>query len=412
MKICLATIGSDGDVQPFLALARGLLARGHQVTLTAQSRYGARAASLGVPFMSVGPTWDDRLMEEQFGAVLREKDPMKQLQMICEVIKGEMKPMVPQFLDFLPGHDALVSHPIQIAAIAAARVTGTPYAGAHLSNTMRSRHINPLGSDLGRLLNALLWRGAGFMARRATDGPLNEVVRAAGLDPWRDIFFDAAYSRKLDMLAVSPQVIAPDPLWPSTFHATGYWFLEEPAFTPDPDLAAFMEAERPVVITFGSMAGSDAETRTAKLFDALRRLGRPAVLQSGWANLGEGDLPPNVRRIGFVPHGWLFSHAGCVVHHGGAGTTAAALRAGVPQVIVWHMGDQPVWGRLVHRLGVGPKMRSNHQFDGKWLAATLTRVMADEAMKKRASDVGAAVRAEDGVGKAVGLIESFAGSVG
>jgi UDP:flavonoid glycosyltransferase YjiC (YdhE family) len=95
-----------------------------------------------------------------------------------------------------------------------------------------------------------------------------------------------------------------------------------------------------------------------------------------------------------------------VVHHGGAGTTAAALRAGAPQIVVWHMGDQPVWGKLVQRLGVGPKTRSNHDFDGPWLSATLGRVLADENMKGRASELGAAIRSEDGVGTAVRLIES------
>lgn len=412
MKICLSTIGSDGDVQPYLALGKGLLARGHQVTLAAVDRYAARSAEVGIPFRRVGRTWDDRFMEERFGRVLEEKNPMRQLTLVVETIKDELIAMIPDLREVVGAHDLLVSHPIHIAAIAAAQTTGTPYVAGHLANTTRSRNINPLGSDLGRAGNAAMWRIVRWMARRATDGPLNEVVRAADLEPWRDIFFERSHSRLLNLLAVSPLVIPPDPLWPENQHATGYWFLDEPAFAPEPDLAEFVAAEPPVVITFGSMAGVDAKEQTAKLVDGARRFGRPIVLQAGWAKLGEGELPGNVRRVGFVPHGWLFSRAACVVHHGGAGTTAAALRAGVPQVVVWHMGDQPVWGKLVQRLGVGPKTRSHKDLNGAWLGATLTQVLADRAMRQRASALGAQIRAEDGVGTAIHWIERAASGPG
>jgi sterol 3beta-glucosyltransferase len=289
--------------------------------------------------------------------------------------------------------------------VAGARVTGRPYVACHLTNTARSRNINPMGSDLGRVLNAFFWTVARWIARRATDRVLNQVIQAAGLAPWRDVFFESSHSGLLDLLAVSPHVIPRDPLWPDSYVSTGYWFLDEPSFTPDSDLAAFVAAEPPVVVTFGSMAGVDAKAHTEKLVDGLRRHGRPAVLQAGWANLGEGPLPSNVRRVGFVPHGWLFSRAACVVHHGGAGTSAAALRAGVPQIVVWHMGDQPTWGKLMARLGVAPGARSHKALDGFWLARTLTGVLANERMRSRASELGALVRDEDGLGTAVHLIE-------
>jgi UDP:flavonoid glycosyltransferase YjiC (YdhE family) len=405
VKICLATIGSEGDVQPYLALARGLLARGHTVNLAAVKRYAGRAAALGVPFIPVCPSWDDRVMEVRFAAVLAEGNPMRQLQLVTEAISAELVAMVPELRDIVSAHDLLVSHPLQLAAIAGAQVAGTPYVTCHLANAVRSQKINPSGSDLGPVLNAVFWSVARWIARWTSDEPLNRAVRAAGLPPWRDVFFEASHSRLLNLLAVSPLVIPRDPLWPDTYVGTGYWFLDEPSFEPAPDLAAFVAAEPPVVVTFGSMAGVDARAHTEKLVDALRRLGRPAVLQAGWANLGEGPLPSHVRRVGFIPHGWLFSRAACIVHHGGAGTSAAAMRAGVPQVVVWHMGDQPVWGKLVERLGIGPRARSHRALEGRWLAATVRRTLADEGMRRRASELGAGIRREDGVGTAVRLIE-------
>jgi sterol 3beta-glucosyltransferase len=406
MRICLSTIGSDGDVQPYLALGKRLIAAGHDVRLAAVGRYAARSAAVGVPFVEIGRSWDDEVMEARFGALLQVKDPMRQLVMIMEIIKDPLIEMVPELTELLRGHDLVITHPMSLAAIVAARVSGTPFITGHLGSLIRSRNINPLGSDLGPFLNGLLWSVMRWMLRRSTDGILNEVVAAGGLPPWRDILFEANSSPLLDLLAVSPEVIPRDPLWPERYVGTGYWFLEEPSFVPDPALAAFVEAEPPVVITFGSMGGVDAAKYTKKLADGVRGLGRRVILQAGWARLGEGELPENMSLAGFVPHGWLFTRAACVVHHGGAGTTAAALRAGVPQVVVWHMGDQPSWGKMVERLGVGAKPRPHLKLEGAWLGATLRKVLADEAMAGRARALGAKIRAEDGTGVAVARIEA------
>jgi len=358
-----------------------------------------------VPFIPVCRGWDDAVMEARFAAVLAEKNPMRQLARVAEAVASELAAMVPELREIVGAHDLLISHPLQLAAVAAARVTGRPYVACHLTNTARSRNINPSGSDLGPAVNALFWSMARWIARRSTDAPLNRAIAAAGLAPWRDVFFEASHSKLLNLLAVSPLVIPRDPLWPDSYIGTGYWFLEEPTFEPDPDLAEFVAAEPPVVVTFGSMAGVDARAQTEEIVNGLGRLGRPVVLQAGWANLGEGPLPDHVRRVGFVPHGWLFSRAACVVHHGGAGTSAAALRAGVPQVVVWHMGDQPVWGKLMQRLGVAPRARSHRKLEGGWLAATVKEVLSNDGMRRRASMLGEAIRGEDGVGTAVRLIE-------
>jgi UDP:flavonoid glycosyltransferase YjiC (YdhE family) len=109
--------------------------------------------------------------------------------------------------------------------------------------------------------------------------------------------------------------------------------------------------------------------------------------------------------VGFVPHAWLFQRAACVVHHGGAGTTAAALRAGVPQAIVPHLGDQSIWGRKVAELGVGPKPRARRAADARWLRRVIERMLADADMRSRAERLGADIRSENGVANAVRAIE-------
>ncbi|MCC7263730.1 MAG: glycosyltransferase family 1 protein, partial [Candidatus Latescibacteria bacterium] len=207
----------------------------------------------------------------------------------------------------------------------------------------------------------------------------------------------------------SPHVV-PHPLdWPANIHTTGYWFLDEGrAWQPPPALAGFLEAGAPpVFIGFGSMTGREPQKLTRLLVDAVVQSGQRAILQSGWAGIGGMQLPPQIFLLGNAPHQWLFPHLGAAVHHGGAGTTAASLRAGVPTVIVPHLADQPFWGWRVAALGVGPQPIPRHRLTAANLAGAIHRAATDEVMKRRAGQLGANIRAEDGIGVAVGLVDRF-----
>jgi sterol 3beta-glucosyltransferase len=139
----------------------------------------------------------------------------------------------------------------------------------------------------------------------------------------------------------------------------------------------------------------------------VRLAGVRAVLLSGWGGLDAASLPASVVVLDEAPHGWLFPRVAAVVHHGGAGTTAAALRAGVPQVVVPHMADQPYWGRRVHALGAGHKPLPRHELTAAGLAAALRAATGDVGMRTRAGDLAAAVRGEDGVAEAVRLVRGI-----
>jgi UDP:flavonoid glycosyltransferase YjiC (YdhE family) len=245
------------------------------------------------------------------------------------------------------------------------------------------------------------------MTRVLTDRQVNRVLGAFGLPFRRDALFRINQGARRTLLAVSPSVVPSCARWSAGMTQTGYWFLDEPAVDVDPALARFVAAgEPPVVVSFGSMAGVDGAAVTEVLVEALGRSGRRAVLQSGWARLGAGrTLPANVLGVGYVPHDWLLPRASCLVHHGGAGTTAAAFRAGIPQVVVWHMGDQTFWGARVAALGAGPKALYHRKLTARRLAERIDRVFRDAAMTTAARQLGERVRAEDGVGAAVRAIE-------
>ena len=183
---------------------------------------------------------------------------------------------------------------------------------------------------------------------------------------------------------------------------TGYWFLDRPDWRPPDELVDFLEAgPPPVSIGFGSMNNVGPEEITTRVLEALRRSGQRGILLTGWGGIGSADLPDEVFKADDVPHDWLFDRVRAAVHHGGAGTTAASLRAGLPTVVVPFFPDQVFWGWRVAKLGAGPEPVPRKTLTSDRLAAAILRATTDAAMEKRAWLLGEKIRAEDGVARAV-----------
>jgi sterol 3beta-glucosyltransferase len=156
------------------------------------------------------------------------------------------------------------------------------------------------------------------------------------------------------------------------------------------------------------MHDRDAAAATALVLDALRRAGQRGVLQTGWGALGEVPRSDRVFPVGPVPHDWLFPRVAAAVHHGGAGTVAAALRAGVPSVLVPFMADQPFWARRVFARGAAPAPIPRQRLTAERLAAAVRSAVTDPETRRRAAELGAKVRADDGVARAVEVFERCA----
>lgn len=190
---------------------------------------------------------------------------------------------------------------------------------------------------------------------------------------------------------------------------TGYWSLDEaPDWRPPARLVEFLESgPPPVYVGFGSMAHRNPQQTTQLVHKALQRSGQRGVLATGWGALSGAQWPhtSDLFMLDSIPHSWLFPRMAAVVHHGGSGTTGAGLRAGVPSVLVPHAGDQPFWARRVADLGVGPRPIPRRRLTAERLAAAIARAVRDEEMRARAAAVGQRIRAEDGVGQAIGIIE-------
>jgi UDP:flavonoid glycosyltransferase YjiC (YdhE family) len=275
-------------------------------------------------------------------------------------------------------------------------------------------HLQPVGTPTWQLPGVMApwipgWLGpvgrrAGqLLTQAAVSMPFRPVSRAVRRDllglPERPRPADPALPR---LYGFSPHVVPRPADWPASCQVTGYWFLPgAPGWTPPAPLTRFLaDGPAPVCVGFGSMLGADPARLTALVVTAVRQVGLRAVLLSGWGGLGTiaGD---DVLVIDEVPHEWLFPRVSAVVHHGGAGTTAAALRAGTPAVVVPFGVDQPFWGARVAALGAGPRPIPLRGLTADRLADALRLVTADQGMQARAADLGQAIRSEDGVATAV-----------
>jgi len=207
----------------------------------------------------------------------------------------------------------------------------------------------------------------------------------------------------------SPAVVPTPTDWPAFVHPTGYWFLDAPRdWRPPVALSAFLAAgPPPVYVGFGSMRNRQPQVVTALVVEALERAGQRGVLHSGWDGLAELRLPETIFPVDSIPHDWLFPRMAAIVHHGGAGTTAAALRAGRPAVVVPFFADQPFWARRVYELGVGPYPLPRARLTAARLADAITAAVYDPTMLERAVALGERLRAEDGVSEAVRVLMRY-----
>jgi len=420
MKISIIAFGTRGDVQPLIALGKALHARGHRVRVVASHSFSAWITGYG---LEAAPSSVDiqalMLGEEGLDWVENGNDPLKQMRAIKRLVGRYGLEMMGDAWHACQDAEVIFSSftsdvfAASIAERLGARQISTPLqpalvatrSGQATQQAPLPRRHSLINYLFGKwLLEPVGWRLMGDLTNQFR-------LQTLGLPAQRRRHARQPLRSALVVQGFSSQVVPHPRDWPDNIHTTGYWFLEDaPHWHPPPALVEFLAAgPAPVFVGFGSMTGRDPQRLTRLVVEALARSGQRAVLQAGWAGMGDLSLPPEIFLLGNAPHDWLFPRLSAAVHHGGAGTTGASLRAGVPTVIVPHLADQPFWGARVAALGVGPPPIPRHQLNPANLAAAIERAATDPAMRQRAGELGARIRAEDGIGTAVALIERFLG---
>ncbi len=415
-NLLLLTAGSRGDVQPFVALARKLLSAGYTVTLATGAMFREIVERHGVPF---APLNDDILRLKDTPAGQRAMEGQSSLSLMKQAM-----PMLRRMVDDAwtaaeaCKPDAVIYHPKTLAGPHIAEALRIP---AIVALTVPFLHAtadfpNPILSipRLGDWANRLSYRLTPLMS--AAYGGVTNGWRKAHDLPAASRFRDDAVSWNGQpaptLVAVSTHLVPRPADWPPQAIMTGFWLLtSDESWQPPADLAAFLDAgDPPVYIGFGSMTGSRAAEHARTVIDALQASGLRGVLATGWGGLAPEDVPPGVHVLKEAPHDWLFPRMAAVVHHGGAGTTAAGLAAGKPTLIVPFMGDQPFWGARVAASGAGLQPIPQKQLTAERLTAALDKLARDPDLRERAAVLGEALRAEDGPARAVEHIQQWAGA--
>lgn len=407
MRFSIHTLGTRGDMQPYLALALGLKARGHEVLIVAPAQFsdladaeGVEFAPLPAGFLAVLDTPEAKAMVGESGSGFGAG--FKLLKHYRHLMRGLLDAEWEAARVF--GPDAILHH---------AKALGAPHIAAKLGVPLFLASPLPGFTPTAAFPTPVL--------PFASLGPLNRLSHALMIHGGNMLFSGVVRAWRAEALALpargkpTPPAgtlygysrhMLPKPAdWGSDVAVTGYWFLDRPEWSPDADLAAFLAAgEPPVYVGFGSVPGSDPEPFSALVAEGLRRAGKRGLLASVGGALGPVAAGDHIHIIAGAPHDRLFPLMHATLHHGGAGTTGAALRAGKPTAICPFFGDQPFWARRVVALGVGPQALDKRKMTADDLAAAFS-AMDDPAMRDRAAAIGSAVRAEDGVAAAIGAIE-------
>lgn len=418
MKILIVTYGTLGDVQPYVALGKGLLHAGHQVILGTSERFRDFVEGHGLTFghmddglLAVIDTDQGRAMLENttniFDVVKQSIKLGKQLKPLQIAQLRETWQLVeklkPDFLLYHPKTGA-VPHCAEKLGIGCILVTPIPMIVPTAEWPFPVLPAVKLGGWYNKLSYRIIATFTGIVLGKY----IRKVRDDIGLKPLTkfDLLKDGN-GKDIPVLHIVSEAALPRPSdWPSSAYMTGYCFLDrEEDWQLPSDLQDFLDAgPPPVYIGFGSMAGRNPQQLAGTVIEALQRAGVRGIIATGWGGLNPENLPDSILKIESAPHDWLFPRVSAVVHHGGAGTTAAGLRAGRPTVIVPFFGDQPFWGRLVHSLGAGTKPIPRKKLSADQLAVAIKDAVSNPDIIKKAEEIGKKIQQEDGVGDAVNVI--------
>jgi sterol 3beta-glucosyltransferase len=418
MRITIFAAGSRGDIQPCIALGRGLQKAGYQVSLAAPGDFADFVQKHGVGFY---PLRGDvqQIMASDTGRKFMETgggNPLKSIRAVRTMIAPVVKEMAEDAFSACRDAQGLICLGVFSAfGQSIAEKLKIPQINVEPTPLLPSRSFPapswPIQRNLGGLHNYL----SGVAMLRVLwmwySPFVNDFRKSLGLARVDAGDFIRGLKSTPMLGAYSPRIIPRSPDWPDRINVSGYLFLDHQAdWQPSRELQAFLEGgEPPVYIGFGSMAGRNPEKLAQIVLGALAECSQRGVLVTGWGGLRPESLPKDVFVLDSAPHRWLFPRMAAVVHHGGAGTTAEGLRAGVPSVIVPFVLDQPFWGARVKAMGLGPDPIPQKNLTAGRLAHTIRVTVTDPGMKQRARACGAAIRAENGIDNALKIVQQTFG---
>lgn len=406
MNITAVAIGSTGDIRPFLALGHALSQRGHNLKIATFPRFQTLIERHGFAFAPIHGD-EDLMMTLLIGDGVTGLAYLKGLSTLLnnnktEILDDVYRACQSTDLILYTILGSLAYHVAESLKIPCMRAIFCPldktgdFPVPSMATWLTGRWYNRLTytlSDLGFSL---------FTIRELDDWRVR-----LGLEKWAGHTYHKMFGKPVETLYAYSQYLAPKPKeWGEHLHITGYWHTEEKTSPPsDEKLLRFLESgDSPIYIGFGSMVGGSFQEMQRIILDGLKNTGQRAVLSSGWRKFGAVEHLADVYCVDYVAHDWLFPRVKAVVHHGGAGTTAAGLRAGKPTLVLYFGGDQPFWGNQIYLSGAGPKPVARKMLTADLFTERL-RQLVDDRMRKNAERIATQLNKEDGCQHACDIIE-------
>ncbi|MCL4248656.1 MAG: glycosyltransferase [Anaerolineae bacterium] len=412
MHIAIFVYGTWGDIRPHVVLGTALQKAGHEVQVVASPGYEQWVRDRGLGFYRL--TTDVNTFARD-NAKLMDAGFLLQLQTLRTHIAPLFTQMGLEVMGATRHADVLMTVEFGISllldVVKANKLKPIFVNPAPLNPTRESNNVLPnkpgwfpFEGWYNRLGYTVL-RQSGW---RGLAGGRNSLAKQLGLPTGSYKDFRAVVDTAPALTTVSRHVFQRPSDWGDHWQVTGFLFDDEPEWSPPPELVDFLAAgEAPVYVGFGSMPDANPAATTRTILDAVWRAGKRAIILTGWAGLGADDVPENVYILKYASHSWLFPRMSAVVHHGGSGTTASGLRAGVPTVVVPHQGDQGFWGRRVKDLGVGTVPIPRKKLTADNLTAAIKEATTNRTLLANARALGEKIQQEDGLAEAVKWVERF-----
>ncbi len=401
MRITMLSVGSTGDVRPYVLLGQELQSRGHRVTVSAFPRFQEMAENAGLGFSPIRGN-----AESMMASIMApDTNAFTYLPRLWKGVKDAAPQMLLDMTESCRNADVMVCNFFGSVFYSIAEKFDIPCIQTHLFpmdptgdvpiSSVRNQH---LGSFVNKSSYSLGYYVIGTVEKHILGSWRRENGLAERRPGFRPDYRVGAHAVPV-ICAISPSLFPRPDDWDPRIHMSGFWFDEAPViYEPSPDLAEFLEnGPRPIYIGFGSMNTGDMNSLLSICLRSVHAAGLRAVFSTGWGDRTQLKSTNTVFFMEDVPHDWLFPRIEAVVHHGGAGTTAAGLRYGRPTLVIPFAGDQSFWGNQVYRSGSGPKPIPRDSLSVR----KLTRALLD--LKNNGGYAESALRVRDGMSREHGV---------
>ncbi len=398
-KIAMFTMGTRGDVQPYIYLSKELIKNGYDVTLGTHPCWENLIEEAGVHFEPIGPDIDI----EKEAAIIRGKvsNPalslLKTMNFIMRIIQGSTH----EVYEICKGKDLIIVTHSMIGAVEA-NVLGIPTVNVTLQTEMIAQPGKPQ-KPMGKLI--------GKMIAKKVAKPYNKIRKVYGLKPVKTA--DEIMSDKLNLIPISRYVLERNPYWEDKNVLTGYWFDDDAEYVPDEKMKAFLEnGDKPVILALGAMSFEDKpqKEKLDMFVRAFQKTGERAIIQGFQKSLKDYELPDTMTACGSVPHSWLFKQGKYVIHHCGFGTTAATMIYGIPSIPVPHVLDQLGFAIQLEKIDVAVKHIKSKDLSEQTVISAIEEMNRTYDVKNQnALSISEKIQEENGLKEAVRLIGSVMG---